>query len=431
MPQTPTLVFLYESEHDVMFSKDAPPYAAYSHFSHMFLIAHEAIRMGWKVYFYCIAYEDAYPVQQVYPIAVLGETIKFTDSNFKPDMMFCINFPHTLGAVRRQKPDAIGVYILNAHFWLEQEYFRSDFVEWLRVAVANDMDFILTQNHRMADICHYLFNLTARWQWRDRVLCAPNTFTHEMVDRENARYDRAAVREEMLVRDDEIVIINSGGPWSWTDTDVFATAFAQVIREGAKRLKFIQMGVIQDSNEFQKHIVPFWRDYLIQNNDLTQMGRIFVFTNWQEASAHMPAWNYGADIGLNVSKDTVENYQSHRVRLIDYTKAGLPVINTTGNYYATYDARDAVMTVDPGDLQGYKDLLWKLERGEIDLNAKRAAMAKFKASISSENLIPQILEEMRARGRVPAADRAHLREHIHQLYQSITQSDFANNFKAS
>ncbi|HCM83916.1 MAG TPA: hypothetical protein PKW15_01735 [Alphaproteobacteria bacterium] len=413
----------------VFLEQDIAPYTTYSHFTHLFLIAHEAQRLGWQIYFRSTDSDECQQILQMYPVVQLGESASFNDPAFQPTMVFGVNNTLGITSARHQKPNAMGVYVISAHFWLEKETFRTDFVEWVRVGVAKDVDFILTQNRRMEDLAYYLLNFVARWQWRDRILSAPNNFCRKVAENEAQNFDRASVRRRMQVTDDEIVIINSGGPWSWTDADVFATAFAEVVREGARRIKFLQMGIMQESNTIQAEIIPFWENYLKTNQDLIQSRQLVVFTNWREASGCLPAWNYGADIGLNVSRDSAENYQAHRVRFIDYAKAGLPVLNSTGNFYPTYDAKDAVMLVAPGDLQGYKDLLWKIERGEIDLGAKRAAMQTFRESIMSEHLIPPILKHMLATGRVPAEERAPVAKEYHDLYQSVTQHQFANNFK--
>lgn len=429
MTQPATLLFLYDMENAVFLEEGMVPYTTYSHFTHLFLIAHEAQRMGWRVYFKSTDEAHAQEIRQVYPTTELGEKREYLDPAFKPDMIFCVNTPGVLAEQRHFKPDATGVYVLSSHFWLEKEIFRPDFAEWLRVSVSNDVDFILTQNPRMEDLMFYLSNLLARWIWRDRILSAPNTFCRHVANTEAAMFDRASVRKRMNARDDEIIIINSGGPWSWTDTDTFATAFAEVLREGAQRLRFAQMGIMQDNNNIQNEIIPFWQNYLQSNQDLIQSGRLMVFTNWREASSLLPAWNYGADLGLNVSRDSTENYQAHRVRFIDYAKAGLPVLNSTGNYYATYDARDATMMIEPGNVQAYKNLLWQLERGEIDLTQKRAAMADFRESLMSEKLIPPVLEHMLRAGRIPADQRAGLKNMWREIYQQIIDHRFVDKFK--
>lgn len=431
LTHTPTLLFLYEMEKAVFLEEGLTPYTTFSHYTHFFLIAHEARRLGWRVYFRSIAEMRCQEVLQLYPAVQLGGTADFGLDDFQPDMIFCVNTVQVLTTQRKYKPNAIGVYILNAHSWLENTAVTSlDFTEWMRVAVANDIDFILTQNQRMADLGYHLFHLMARFHWRDRILTAPNTFCREVAEVEAAHFDRAAVRRQMNVTEDDIVIINSGGPWSWTDTDTFALAFAEVMREGAQRLKFIQMGVIQNNNIFQTDILPFWQQYINDTQDLMRAGRLTIFTNWQDASGYLPAWNYGADVGLNVSRDTAENYQSHRVRLIDYAKVGLPVFITTGNYYGTYGAYEAVMEIEPGNIESYKAMLWKIERGEIDLGQKRAAMAQFREEIMSEKQIPQTLQHMLQTGRIPENERGELRHLLQQLYQSIAQHNFADNFKA-
>ncbi len=419
--QSKKIVFICERS-PVMLREGERPYASFSHNTHMFLLAHEAVNLGWEVYFKKIIDDECYSLEKVYPTISLRPSVSFSDPNFQPDILVCVNMPMYITWHKEIKPAAIGVYILNAHFWLEApEINQTELVDAWRFGFAHHIDFILTQNPRMQELAFCLFSLISGWQHRDRIICAPNTFTLENVNWENSLYNRQDVRKKMRLDDNDIAIINSGGPWLWTDIETFLIAFAEVVNEGAKRLKFFQMGIRQPNNNSQIEAEVMIRRFMLENYNLIETEQLHIFDNWAEASHYLPEFNYGADIGLNVSKDSSENYTSHRVRFIDYTKAGLPVLATTGNYYATYEAKNAVLTVEPSDVASYKAALWKIERGEINLPAMHSAMEKFRNSISSEKIMPDVLKQIVKIGRLEFSKRKEMYSQMREIYSTMTQ----------
>ena len=406
------------------------PYTTLSENTHNFIIAHEALRMGHRVFFKMVDFKECLELTQVYPIVKIARVIDFYDPTFEPAIIFAVNYGGILSADRPHKPSAIGVLILNAHYWLENAAgFDLNIIDQWRLALVKDVDFILTQNPRMAELGFSLFNLTAKWEWQDRILLAPNTYTPETLARENNLYDRAKVRAEMGLQEDDIAIINSGGPWIWTDYLSFLHAFIFAVRSGATRLRHIQMGIRQPTNRVHEQMEGQYRILMMQNHDLIESGHWMVMDDWQQASACLPAWNYGADIGLNVSKETAENYQSHRVRFLDYAKAGLPILQTTGSYYGDHDARDAIIPVQSGNKDSYVDALMRLNNGEIDLPSKRRAMENFRNSISSEKLVPEAIKTMLTMGKLPDDLRYSYQVLMYAHYRNYELDNFIRNFK--
>lgn len=428
MTQPPSLLFLLGSR-VVNLVNGEPPYSTLSENTHLFVIAQEALRLGWNVFFKMRGYDECIKIDRLFPVVQYETGCSYDDDTFQPDIMFCVNFPQILSECRHQKPNSMGVLILNAHFWLESpENFELGLVEHWRRGLANDVDFVLTQNSRMADLGYNLFNMIAKWSWRDRFMLAPNTYTPEALHEENSRFSRAEVRQEMELKDDDIAIINSGGPWTWTDHQTFMQAFAKAVHGGATKLRYFQMGLRQPHNEAQKPAENTMRLFMMQNMDLIESGHMVIEEDWQAASKMLPRYNYGADLGLNVSKESTENYQAHRVRFIDYTKANLPVLQTVGAYYGDIPARNAVIPVMSGDIDSYVDALMRINNGQVDLTQKRAAMHEFAESIVSSKVIPESLHKMMQMGRLDNAQREVMRTQLYLLYRSMRENFFDNYF---
>ena len=246
------------------------------------------------------------------------------------------------------------------------------------------------------------YGLIARWRWDDRVIAAPIGYVPEQTA-QLGDFDRAAIRARMGATDNDIVIINSGGAWDWTDIETFLTGFVAAVKAGGARLKFFQMGIRHKSNTDHERSARFFEFIKLKHADLLNR-HLFIY-EWDEASKCLPDYNYGADLGLNVNRDTVENYQAHRVRFVDYAKAGLPVLNTAGDYLASHDASRAVITVRAHDAEDYQQKLLALNNGDYDLAKLRAAMIAFRPALSSDAIYASALQQILQSGKLPAAER--------------------------
>ena len=391
------------------------PYAAYSHVFNVFCMAHEAARMGWPTYIKPYNEESCFRVLEVYPTLKLGPPEDFSDPKFQPDIIVGV-FVQYLVTHRCHKPGAVGAIFYPAHHWLESKTTANhDYVDQLRLAAAYDLDFAITQNPRMQDLCAHLFALTAKWMFADRILCAPIGYVPEQIGKS---YNRALIRRKMGLNDDDIAIINSGGPWDWTDIETFLHGFVQAVRAGATRLKFYQMGLRQKDNSDHAYTDRVFRKIIHENPDL--LGKnLIIIEEWERASTCLPDYNYGADIGINISKDSAENYQSHRVRFIEYIKAGLPVLNTEGDYMGTYAAKEACLLVRPGDPQSYKNILLQLNDGEIDLHELHKKAVEFRATLASNQVYPPILETMKENGRINRDERRTIEYAYKNIYDNF------------
>lgn len=413
----PILLFV-SNETALQLADGAAPQTALSENTHLFVIAQEALRLGWRIVFQAKNQDSCLELENLYPTVRIQRRFNFSDADFQPDMMFFINYPIDL-APYAQKNKCLISYILNAHFWLEMpEVHGIGMPEFWRDAFAGYVDFVVTQNPRMADIGYRLFNIIAGFPYEDRFLIAPNSFTPETLAAEHGKYERSAVRTQMQAKADDIVVVNSGGAWHWTDIEVFLEAFAIAIRQGAQRLKFFQIGIRQPVNEYQIPTEQKLRLFMAQHFDLIENGNLVVIDDWAEASKLLPAYNYGADVGLNISKESAENYQSHRVRFMDYAKAGLPVLQTGGSYFGDHAARGAIIPVQSVNVQSYVDALIQLHENKIDLGARRAEMHKFRDSIRSDQIIPDVLRHILATGPVPAEGRKAMQKDLRNHYQS-------------
>jgi glycosyltransferase involved in cell wall biosynthesis len=383
-----------------------PPFAPFSHDKNLFQFAHESIRRGQKVYIASVQ-DDPYSrpyweVTSVYPNWT-QEIDPVDYANVRPDIIVAV-FPEALN-IRRAFPFPKIVAIHAAIHWVESpEIFEARYVFDLITAIRHNVDFIVTQNERMKDLLAMFYGFVARWRDADRILVAPLGIVPE---EQRDGIDRAESRKKMGLKKNEIGIINSGGAWRWTDFNTFLEAFgATASADGGTPFKLFIMGLHQPQNKDHATYIEQTERILLKYRE--QVGRsIILETNWNGAGALAKQFTAGADLGLNVNQDSLENWQSYRLRFLDYMYFGVPVINTRGDTMADVLAQDAVFCASAGDVGAYRTILNDIRRNPGILENKAAAMRKLATKFDSRRTYGAVVEHIAATPRRSAGDLGH------------------------
>ena len=355
---TTLCIFEVEGPDRTKIVQGAKPEAYFSHDTNMFYLAQEVLRLGCQVAFRHKWTRELIEVSRVYPLV---DVLSFDpDEIMQVDRVYVFSQnPAFFQDNKRRIPAGIpvfGVLLVAATRWLETpEHFPPSFVDDLREAVVYDIDCAIVQNVEMGDLFRSLAVLVGARFDPERILIAPCGFPPEeegQLRRMESR--RVQIRAEMDVYNSDIVIINSGGVWKWTDLDVFLDAFIDFHRERpGNPTVFFVMGLRQDSNPDHQSYIDSFIAKIQANADLIELGRLRVVWDWNDASKLLPRYNFGADVGLNVSKASIEQAQSFRQRFVDYVKASLPVINTLGDPMSRSGFRDMMIVVEPGKKESY------------------------------------------------------------------------------
>ncbi len=383
-----------------------PPAAPFSHDKNLFQFAHEALRLGWTVLL-SAAQPDAitrptWEVRQVYPTWEQDRT-PIAYPEIRPHIVAAV-FPEALN-IRAQFPHPKIVAIHAAiHFVEDPQRFKAQYVFDLITAVRYNIDFILTQNVRMAEILHVFYNLMAKWPYRDRIIVAPLGIVEE---ERRVRPDIAAVRAEMGLAPDEISIINSGGVWRWTDFNSFLEAFGEHGEAMPdSKLRLFVMGLLQPTNIDHGPYIEHTEALLWRFRDQLG-GRINVYNHWDDAARRVRAYTASSGIGLNVNQPSLENWQSYRLRFLDYLAAGVPVINTRGDSLSEAAGGAHAFLVDAGDVRSYRAVLDGIATRPELVAERAAAMRALARDFDSRNTYGAALEQIARTPRRAAGDDAH------------------------
>lgn len=389
----PSVVLIFDQPWLSYLVDGKPPLAAYSHDQSLFQFGHECLRKGFAVYIDSSRETEKagkrLRINQFYPVLRIEAVAPPSSGEVEPDLVVCV-YPQSL-SLRALYPGSKIVGIVPAMNFLEHpEKPTAGWVYGFFESARSQIDYYITNNERMAELLRCLLRFCAQVDVRNRILIAPPGIVPEQ------RRDippLATVRAEMGLGPGEVAFINSGGAWSWTDYDTFLRAFCRVVRGGLAHIKFFMMGLKQPENPDHGKSVAAVLATIEDNADLVG-SNLVLFRDWYEAADKAYRFTCAADIGVNVSRDTPENWQSYRLRFLDYMKAGIPVIHTTGDYLSSHEAAATVYPVTAGDVASYEAAI-RLAATDAALRARKAeAMKQCAKAFDSRNTYGRVIDRL-------------------------------------
>ena len=313
-------------------------------------------------------------------IAVDGKLLRLNKTsrhNLNYDLIVSC-FLDALAGAKILYPAAKNICMIPALYFVENPtIWRND--HWINSAnsLRNDVDIITFQNFRMKEIAFPFYHLMSRWVRKDRMLIAPLGPEKIQIPSNN---QRSSARYDLGFKDDDIVILNAGGVYKWTDFLSFLTAFLNYVEAGNTKLKLILPGLKQkqnsDHDEYLKEVMT-----IISEKKTAFESNVYYEPNWDIASLNMEKYLEASDIGLNVNSDGLENWQSHRVRCVEYLSRGMPFITTDGDLHANFRGKNGVFVVQSENLKSYHKVF------DLLIDGRRIADAKLKVKKYSESML--------------------------------------------
>jgi glycosyltransferase involved in cell wall biosynthesis len=375
------------------------PSTRFSQDINLFYLAQEALRLGARVAFHQKNADHIIEVKSVFPTLNVVAQYDFGRVSAESVAVFSVypaDFPFYSQSLPKTVPSR-GVLLIPAIHWIEapERYYR-EFIDQLRESLIYDIDDAICQNEQMLEMFQSMAILVGGEFDKGRIHVAPCGYVPEDEGALNAlRQSRDEIRREMKLKPEDIAVINAGGVWKWTDLDTFLEAFIELHRtHPGNPLKFFVMGLRQNSNSDHAEFIDQFGETIRNNQDLVDSGAINVIWDWEEASHRLPRFNYGADLGVNVSKPSIENAQSFRQRFVEYMKAGLPVINTQGDPMSQTEFRTAMMHVESGNKDSYVEVFREiLGNAEMLYNLREKAFA-LRGTLRTDRVYGPMLEEL-------------------------------------
>ncbi len=241
--------------------------------------------------------------------------------------------------LKNKFPKAIGVVCIPAVNVIEEKgNLGAGWTAQMVIGLSNHIDFIITQNYRMKDTLEFLSSLLAEWQNKefDRILVSPNGIEKSVVEEYRHKKDlRAITRNSLGLTDADFLIVNGGGLWRWTRIENLLHALSS--DELPSNIHFLQAGISQPSNldhiSYQSEIFAISKSSRSHN-------RIHLKQGWQSLG-DLRRYIAAADVGINLNNFGLENWQSQRVRVLEYLACGIPIISTPDDGYTEIECLDS------------------------------------------------------------------------------------------
>lgn len=406
------------------------PTVIYSHDRNLLQYAHEALRRGHDVYFVGagsdIGEKPYVRAQRIFPTWQAMESENNHALAIDPDIIVSVA-PQALN-IKKTFPRSKVVAIHAAIQWLEApELFSGQYVYDLITSLRHNVDFIVTQNSRMKEILLSLYRMLSGWRFEDRVIVAPLGLVAE---ERILLPPRARTRSELGLKNTDIALINSGGVWRWTDFLCFFEAFTRLSRQlgSRSRLKLLMPGVIQPANRAHDETVRKFESILRENLHLLGTSLILE-TDWEEASKKVGAWTQAADVGINVNTQSLESWQSHRLRFLDYLRFGLPVISS-GNDLLSQRLAKGMYACETGSVEDYVRALRSINDDNGELRRKSAFMTGAAAEFSSTDIYGRCIQMIEEMPPLTIAERERQDECVLDYAHQVMTGQVLDKFKA-
>lgn len=144
------------------------------------------------------------------------------------------------------------------------------------------------------------------------------------------------------VDDDAFIVLWSGGFNTWTDVDTMFEGLVYAM-ERAPEVRFVATGGQIDGHD--EITYPRFVDRI----ESSSLGERFVLKGWLPRD-RVPNYYFEADVGINCEKDIVEVRLGSKHRILDWSRACLPVVSTRVTELSLAVEEDGVGFVcDPGD----------------------------------------------------------------------------------
>jgi len=158
-------------------------------------------------------------------------------------------------------------------------------------------------------------------------------------------HDKKVLRGFHGIKDEDFVVLWTGGYNTWTDTDTLYEGLIKAMSQNPK-IKFVSTG-----GEIPEQDIKTYPHFLklIESGDFKSN---FIMNGWIDGK-DVPNYYFEADIGINIDKDIYEVRLGSKNRILDWMRAGLCVLSSnvcelteimerekTGYTFKTHDPQD-------------------------------------------------------------------------------------------
>lgn len=388
-----TMLFLFEpSSMEAFISGSHSP--VYSHDLNLMQIAQASLNLGSNVYI-ANFHESTkvYSVGSMWPTVELNLSESFSTIQKRLTFTFSANHIAFLNKNKDRNRNR-NVLIQAAIHPVEDPslYYPAGISSFINV-VRNQIDFFVTQNSRMKDLLTTLLSLLTGFQQSERILTSK--LVPKLIHDENRQRNRDDFRKRFSIGSDDILFVNAGGAWSWTLFHEFIDAFAKVVTDYPDtKFYFFQPALGQNLNSSHSE---YNRITLKKLSKLSQVqrSRILVGNDWDVDGIFLGTMLDAADYGISFSKESLEHWQSYRVRILEYLSHKVPVITSTGSFWDDEDTGEGFVFVGHREYDLYNGIAQVIQAHTPEiLNERRLDLQKLLEGLTLERQAEVLVKQL-------------------------------------
>ncbi len=188
-------------------------------------------------------------------------------------------------------------------------------------------------------------------------------------------HERQVFRGMGKISEDDFVVLWTGGFNTWTDVDTLFKGLTMAMGVNPK-IKFVSTGGEIPEQDIITY--PHFKE-LVNKSDFKEN---FLLTGWINGK-DVPNYYFEADVGINIDRDIYEVKLGSKSRILDWMRAGLPVISSNVCELTEIMEKEKIgYTFKPHDAADLSEKLVELsgKKGELvktALKAKNYAESNF------------------------------------------------------
>lgn len=222
---------------------------------------------------------------------------------------------------------AIRVLLQAAVHFLEDplQFYGKHFIDYMEV-LSHKTDLIITQTNRMSQVLSEIVKLISGLDISNRIALF-NLKTNK-VPSEELMKRRIQTRARLGIGLGDLVLVNAGGAWKWTNFLTFLEAFTELKSE---KIWLIQPALGQKENDEHREYHRLIKDHLSLIDPKVRK-RIILGDSWNLDENVLCDFLCASDVGLILERQSLEVWQSYRVRMLEYVRHNLIIYSNKGTF---------------------------------------------------------------------------------------------------
>ena len=192
----------------------------------------------------------------------------------------------------------------------------------------------------------------------------------------------------MGICENDFVLLWGGGIWEWFDPLTIVKAVKRIIANGFSNLKVIMCSKYVEREESKEKKYMEVYNYCKKNKLLNSVVKFSGWLSYKDYEKLLSVSN----VGITAAYDGLENHFAARIRVLEYLRAGLPMIVTKGDVFSdVVKEKQLGEIVAAEDVEGWVNAITNLMINQKLYKSIRENVKKYHLEMSWEKSVSQVV----------------------------------------